>query len=407
MRSCRREPILSTCAGRSSSRPKASRPSRSASAPRSPTSPRRRGNPFEVVVRAEAVPGSHRDRPSVDELKRIPGTQNDAIKAGAEPAGVVAQWPFINRAAGRLGLGANDTRVYADGVLIPVLYHFGGLRSTINSRVRLPRSPSSPGPTGGLWPRPPAASSMSAMRAQGRSHPRLGDARSIDGSPTWRGRSPEAALRGRRAGELDRRLPAAFLTAATSRCRRFTGTISVALRYKPTQRDDLDLLIFGSSDSLQARVENPDPATSVDLNTELLTPASRVRWTHRFSTDTVLTVMPSIGTDSVRLWPAMRRWESAAGGEPERNDGLQPAQRSCATASPAGSTSPAASISRAATTTFDVSRRRSAAAWLQRRWRRWWRRRQCAAFGAVFGSRSVGDRYHANRATSSPLRGFQ
>lgn len=31
------------------------------------------------------------------------------------------------------GSAPTDTRVYADGVLIPRVYHFGGLRSTINS----------------------------------------------------------------------------------------------------------------------------------------------------------------------------------------------------------------------------------------------------------------------------------
>ena len=40
-------------------------------------------------------------------------------------------------------------------------------------------------------------------------------------------------------------------------------------------------------------------AASSELNTKNYFSRARLRWTHRFSTDTVLTVMPSVGTDTV------------------------------------------------------------------------------------------------------------
>ena len=66
------------------------------------------------------------------EGRRVPGTQGDTLK-------VVQNLPGVARASfgsGQLvvwGASPQDTRVYVDGVHIPLLYHGGGLRSTINS----------------------------------------------------------------------------------------------------------------------------------------------------------------------------------------------------------------------------------------------------------------------------------
>src|SRR5262249_10927413 len=68
----------------------------------------------------------------VEEVQRIPGTQGDTLKA-------IQSLPGVARAPFGLGLlivwgsAPADTRTYVDGVYIPTLYHFGGLRSTLNS----------------------------------------------------------------------------------------------------------------------------------------------------------------------------------------------------------------------------------------------------------------------------------
>ncbi|MFI5297687.1 MAG: TonB-dependent receptor domain-containing protein [Polyangiales bacterium] len=67
-----------------------------------------------------------------EEGRRVPGTQGDTLR-------VVQSMPGVARAAagsGALvvwGAAPQDTRVYVDGVRVPMLYHLGGLRSTINS----------------------------------------------------------------------------------------------------------------------------------------------------------------------------------------------------------------------------------------------------------------------------------
>ncbi len=69
-----------------------------------------------------------------EEVKLIPGTQGDALK-------VVQNLPGVARAPFSIGLlivrGGKpwDTRVYVDGSLIPLLFHFGGLNATFNSNL--------------------------------------------------------------------------------------------------------------------------------------------------------------------------------------------------------------------------------------------------------------------------------
>jgi TonB family protein len=91
-------------------------------------------SPFETVVRTRA----ERQEVSKVELQRqevskVPGTFGDPVR-------VIENLPGMNRTPGGLG-GAllvrgdrpSSTSVYMDGVKIPLLYHFGGLTSVVNS----------------------------------------------------------------------------------------------------------------------------------------------------------------------------------------------------------------------------------------------------------------------------------
>ena len=69
-----------------------------------------------------------------EEIKHIPGTQGDTLKAVQNLPGV-ARAPFGIGLLPVWGSSPADTRVYIDGVDIPTLYHFGGLRSTVNSEM--------------------------------------------------------------------------------------------------------------------------------------------------------------------------------------------------------------------------------------------------------------------------------
>jgi TonB family protein len=89
--------------------------------------------PYETVVKGQ------RERKDVarvelkqEEIRLIPGTQGDALK-------VVQNLPGVTRAPFGFGVllirGGRpfDSRVYLDGVWIPLLFHFGGLTSVFNS----------------------------------------------------------------------------------------------------------------------------------------------------------------------------------------------------------------------------------------------------------------------------------
>jgi TonB family protein len=96
---------------------------------------RRRYGAFEAVVRGQ------RERKEVavhevqvDEITTVPGTQGDVLK-------VIQDFPGVARAPFGLGLlivrgsAPQDTKVYLDGVEIPLLFHFGALTSVVNSDV--------------------------------------------------------------------------------------------------------------------------------------------------------------------------------------------------------------------------------------------------------------------------------
>ncbi len=69
---------------------------------------------------------------SMDEVKRVPGTGGDAIKVVRALPGV-SRPSFISGEVLFRGSGPEDSRFYIDGVELPRLFHFGGLRSTYNS----------------------------------------------------------------------------------------------------------------------------------------------------------------------------------------------------------------------------------------------------------------------------------
>src|SRR5262249_22753691 len=71
---------------------------------------------------------------TAEQVKRIPGTQGDTLKAVQNLPGV-ARAPFGIGLLSVWGSAPQDTRVYIDGVPVPTLYHFGGLRSTVNSEM--------------------------------------------------------------------------------------------------------------------------------------------------------------------------------------------------------------------------------------------------------------------------------
>ncbi len=102
-----------------------------------PEPPPKRGEPVvdEVQVRGKRPPREIVKRTLEQrELSRIPGTNGDALRAIQNLPGV-ARPPAI---AGLLivrGAAPNETNVYVDGTLVPIVYHFGGLSSVIPTEM--------------------------------------------------------------------------------------------------------------------------------------------------------------------------------------------------------------------------------------------------------------------------------
>lgn len=92
-------------------------------------------NPYEVVVEAKRVVKEvNRRTLTAAEILKVPGTLGD-------PVNVVTNLPGVARppgGGGQLlvrGSGPQDTGVYIDGILVPLVYHFGGLKSVIPAEV--------------------------------------------------------------------------------------------------------------------------------------------------------------------------------------------------------------------------------------------------------------------------------
>lgn len=90
---------------------------------------------LEIVVEGERPPREVTRR-TIErrEIERIPGTGGDALRA-------LQSLPGIARPPGLAGIlivrgsSPNDTNVFADGSLLPLIYHFGGLSSVVPTEL--------------------------------------------------------------------------------------------------------------------------------------------------------------------------------------------------------------------------------------------------------------------------------
>ncbi len=89
----------------------------------------------DVTVRGDRPPREVVKRTLTErELERIPGTNGDALKSLQNLPGV-ARPPLL---AGLLivrGSAPQDTSVFVDGTLVPIVYHFGGLSSVVPTEL--------------------------------------------------------------------------------------------------------------------------------------------------------------------------------------------------------------------------------------------------------------------------------
>ena len=88
-------------------------------------------NPFDVLVEGTR-PRKEVNRRTLEvaEIEKIPGNFGDPIKVVQNLPGV-ARAPFGGGEIIVRGSSPEDTKVYVDGIEVPLIYHFGGLRSVV------------------------------------------------------------------------------------------------------------------------------------------------------------------------------------------------------------------------------------------------------------------------------------
>ncbi|MDG1481796.1 MAG: TonB-dependent receptor, partial [Myxococcota bacterium] len=84
------------------------------------------------VYQREREPEVTRRTITVEEVRRIPGTFGDPVRVIQSLPGA-ARAPFGTGGLIIRGANPEDTRVYVDGVLVPLVYHLGGIVSIVNS----------------------------------------------------------------------------------------------------------------------------------------------------------------------------------------------------------------------------------------------------------------------------------
>jgi TonB family protein len=233
------------------------------------------------------------------EGRRVPGTQGDTLK-------VVQNLPGVARAAagsGALvvwGAAPQDTRVYVDGVRIPLLYHGGGVRATVNSDLvrGLDLVPGGYGPEygrgiGGLVTidtRAPRDDSLHGYVAAD-----VADASALLEGPI--GGKTRFAVAARKS-YLDRVLPA-VTSPETSVLFPIPDYYDVQARIGRDLRENETIELFGlaSSDRLTRTVTSADPTQAKTEKTGFDFGRVMLKYRYQMPEGSSVWVTPSVGRD--------------------------------------------------------------------------------------------------------------
>ena len=238
-----------------------------------------------------------------DQARRVAGTSGDVLK-------IVENLPGVARAtagSGQVvvwGAAPEDTRVYVDGMRIPLLYHFGGFRSVIHSdfvrSVEL-----IPGGYGAQYGR--GLGGLVKVDTRDPASDRLHGSAAvdlIDASVAATGpvaKQVSAAIAGRRShldsvlNQLTSRDTSAFFPIP----KYYDGQARV--RYQPEKRTFVELGGMISSDDVSRTVANADPAYRKQENKSLSFQRAYLRYETETSDGGKVSVMPWLGWDRSTL----------------------------------------------------------------------------------------------------------
>lgn len=267
---------------------------------------RRRGGEFEVTVRAKREKKEVARRTlTLEEIRKIPGTQGDAIRVVQNLPGVARTplnlGPLVVR-GGRPG----DTRTYIDGQFVPLLFHFGGLTAVINSEF-LDTLDFYPGNIPARYGRSIAGAVDVNTRAgrkervRGYANVGLTEATGFAEGPLGKKGTFMASVR---RSYIDAVLPvvAYFVPALDSLA------FTVAPRYWDYQlktdfdfgRDELSFFLFGSDDKLSFVLSDPGQVNAEgrsDVHSAISFHRLTTRWKRKLTSSLEHKLSATVGTD--------------------------------------------------------------------------------------------------------------
>ncbi|HEX3594927.1 MAG TPA: TonB-dependent receptor, partial [Polyangiaceae bacterium] len=234
-----------------------------------------------------------------DQAKRVAGTQGDVLK-------IVESMPGVSRATAGSGAvivwGAapEDTRVYVDGVRVPLLYHFGGLRSVIHTD--LVRSVELiPGGYGVTYGR--GIGGLVTIEKRAPSDDRLHGSVQLDFLDASAQMNGAISDKWRVEGAVRRSHLDWALDRVTSRDvgeffpipKYYDG--QAAVRYKPTDKEWVEVGGLVSSDSLERDVASADPARRKSQTQELYFDRVYARYEKLPGDGSLVSIVPWAGRD--------------------------------------------------------------------------------------------------------------
>ena len=230
-----------------------------------------------------------------EEIKRIPGTQGDTLKAVQNLPGV-ARAPYGIGLLPVWGSSPADTRVYIDGVSIPTLYHFGGLRSTVNGEMveALRFAPGGYQADHGLGLGGVIDVETRSPRTDGLHGYAQFDL--LDGSAMLEGPLTKklAFAAAVRRSWVDATLP--YFTTSTLQLSPVYWDYQARLTYRPAQRDRVEAFLLGSDDKLSVVAKSSSMSTTT-ANSHTYFHRAIASWTRRLEGGGTFALTSSLGYD--------------------------------------------------------------------------------------------------------------
>jgi TonB family protein len=261
-----------------------------------------------ITVRGQR-PAREVTRTTLDrrEVMRIPGTGGDALRAIQNLPGL-SRAPFLSGALVVRGAAPADTNVFADGTELPLLYHFGGLSSVIQTEM-LDRIDFYPGNFSSRFGRAMGGTVDVGLRSpRRRGHRGVVNLNAIDGSFFVEGAvTPELsfAVAARRSwvdvvlGAVLSNVEGVNVTAAP-----VYYDYQAVLEWRPSPAHRLRLALFGDDDTLSILFRRPgDNAPTFAGRVSLATRfhLAQLSYTHDFAPGTQGRGMLSAGWTNVEF----------------------------------------------------------------------------------------------------------